>query len=47
MSRLRSLLPVAALLLAGMLGGCIIYPDHGYHHHGYYYGGGYGGGWRR
>jgi hypothetical protein len=56
MSRLRSMLPVAALALAAILGGCVAYPaypgyGYGYRAPGYYpggyYGGWYGGGWRR
>ena len=55
MSRLRSILPAAALALAALLGGCVAYPAYpGYPVYGYaappvYYGGyyGYGGGWRR
>ena len=51
-SRSRLILPLAALGLAGMLGGCVAYPDYpAYPAYGYrapYYGGGYvglGGGW--
>jgi hypothetical protein len=54
MSRLRSMLPAAALALAAMLGGCVAYPaypgysTYGYPAYGYaaapvYYGGYYGG----
>ena len=49
MSRLRSMLPAAALALAAMLGGCVAYPAYpGYPVYGYaaapvYYGGYYGG----
>jgi len=57
MFRLRSMLPLAALGLAAILGGCVAYPAYpGYPGYGYgyaapaYYGGGYygyRGGWRR
>jgi hypothetical protein len=54
--RFRKLLPIAALGLAALLGGCYAYPaypGYGYYNNGYYgggpsYGGGvvaYGGGW--
>ena len=52
--RLRLLLPLAALGLVGLLGGCIAYPAYPGYGYGYgygapYYGGGYvrvgGGGW--
>ena len=42
------LLPVLALGLVAMLGGCVLYPDgYGYEREGgySYYGGHYGGGW--
>jgi hypothetical protein len=39
MFRLRNLLVVGTLALAGLLGGCVYYPGYGY------YGGGYGGGY--
>jgi hypothetical protein len=39
MFRLRNLLVVGTLALAGLLGGCVYYPGSGY------YGGGYGGGY--
>jgi hypothetical protein len=54
MSRLRSMLPWAALGLAAMLGGCVAYPAYpGYPAYGYgygygapvYVGGYYGGGY--
>ena len=59
MFRLRSILPIAALGLAALLGGCVAYPAYpgysAYSGYGYgtpvyvggYYGHGYGGGWRR
>ena len=40
--RLRGLLPLAALALAALLGGCVAYPA--YPGYGYYGGGYYGGG---
>lgn len=42
------LLPILALGLATMLGGCVLYPGgYGYgHERGYYYGGGWGWGQR-
>ena len=45
--RLRCLLPLAALALASVLGGCV-YPAYGYYGDGYYYGRpyAYGGDWR-
>jgi hypothetical protein len=56
-NRSRLLLPLAALGLAVMLGGCVVYPAYpAYPGYGYgygyapYYGGayvGYGGGWHR
>ncbi len=39
MFRLRNLLVVGTLALAGLFGGCVYYPGSGY------YGGGYGGGY--
>jgi len=33
-SLLRGLLPAAALVLAGLLGGCVVYPDGGYRGYG-------------
>jgi len=59
MFRLRNLLVVGTLALAGLLGGCVYYPGYGYYGGGYgggyygapYYGGGevvaYGDGWHR
>jgi hypothetical protein len=56
---LRRMLPLAALGLAAMLGGCVVYPAYPGYGYGYpspYYGGAYytggwggyyGGGWRR
>jgi hypothetical protein len=45
MSRgIRRLLPVAALCLATLLGGCVIFPEH--YGHGHHWGEG-GWGWRR
>jgi hypothetical protein len=41
--KLRALLPIAALLTATVLGGCVVYPDYGPGYRGYYGGG--GGGW--
>jgi hypothetical protein len=51
----RLMLPLAALGLAAMLGGCVVYPAYPAYGYGYpapyyggvYYGGYYGGGWRR
>ena len=47
--RLRAIVTPAALVLAGLLGGCVAYPAYpGYGYGGPYYGGGYiggGGGW--
>ncbi|HEY4041787.1 MAG TPA: hypothetical protein VGM32_08065 [Rhodopila sp.] len=51
--RLGSTLPLAAIGLATMLGGCVVYPAYpahpAYGYGGPYYGGyvGFGGGWRR
>ncbi len=42
MFRLRNLLVVGILALAGLLGGCVYYPGYGYYGSGYY-GGYYGG----
>ena len=56
MPRLRTILPVVALGLATLLGGCVVYPAYPAYGYGYaapgyyggvYYGGDYGGGWRR
>ncbi len=45
-SSLRFLLPLAALGLVGMLGGCVAYPAYGYGYGAPYYGAPYyGGGW--
>ncbi len=48
----RKMLPILALGMAGLLGGCVVYPaypSYGYGYHAPYYGGGYvaagGGGW--
>ncbi len=47
MSLLRSILPLVALGVAALLGGCVVYPGYpayGYASPGYYVGGYYGGG---
>jgi hypothetical protein len=51
--RLRPLLLLAAVVMAGLLGGCVVYPAYPVYNYGYgtpYYGGGYvtfGDGWHR
>lgn len=43
---LRRILPIAALCVATLLGGCVVYPAPGYYGHAYH-DHGYRGGWYR